>query len=157
MPSEKVRFSPATHAALVELGWYPGRDMGIQVNHWKATLERVGFRLFQEAEVALREFGGIHSTISGRGLECAREPFQIDPLLAQHDNDLFAEPTRILGVEIFPLGEVAGGHTFLAIAEDGRVFMFMEDLWLVGATMDEGLEALLLGKKKQLIAADIPS
>ena len=42
---------------------------------------------------------------------------------------------------------------YLAIGEDGRVFMLMEDIRLLGNDIDEALEALLIGLQPSPLVA----
>lgn len=149
------RFSDSTLAALNDAGWFPGRTVTPQVERWKAALASGGLRIFPAAEEALREFGGLRAGAWRAGEESAQMPFHLDPLLAQPDRNLFAAPSHLVSRPLYPLGEVADGHAFLAITDDGRVFMFMEDLWLVGSTIHEALEALLEGKEKPLMATNL--
>jgi hypothetical protein len=75
----------------------------------------------------------------------AKEYFEIDPLLALGEGDRFSHFSDHVGTNLYPLGEGAGGHYFLAIGEDGRVFLLMEDIKIIGNDFDEALESLILG------------
>ncbi len=107
-----------------------------------------GFPLFPAARDALARYGGISVRQSGAGEECARETFELIPLLALGEEEFFREVGSRVGTRLYPLGEAGGGHLFLAISTEGRVFAFMDDdIWLLGESMEEGLEALVSGCK----------
>jgi SUKH-3 immunity protein len=141
----KPRFPQAVYDVLVEAGWAPGRRVpDDQLQAWSEQLE--GFPLFESAERVLREFGGLSVDQEGPGLTSAREPFEIDPLLALHEEDRFELYRDEYGVQLYPLGEAGSGHGFLAIDPAGRTYFAMGDLRLVAETFDGALEALVLGK-----------
>jgi hypothetical protein len=107
--------------------------------------------MFLVARSALLEFGGLQIQQSGPGLECARAPFRFDPLLALGEEDRFEEFESILQTRLYPLGDVWNGHSFLAIAEDGRVFLVGDDLFFAGNTIDEALERFILGLRRERV------
>ncbi len=86
---------------------------------------------------------------SGPGAEAARESFELNPLLAIGEEDRFAEHALRIGEPLYPLGEAANGHVFLAIAADGRVYALMEELWFLGESMEAAIERLILGRVLQ--------
>ena len=100
------------------------------------------------AEAALREYGALHVGEVGPGLEAARSDIAFDPLLAEGEEDCLLEAfPEVRGRALFPLGEVHRGHGFLAIAEDGEVFLVMEEVFARWPTLTVAVEALLLGLK----------
>ena len=142
---DDTRFSPAVRDALAAAGWSPGRRVpDDQLREWAGRLD--GFTMSEAAERVLREFGGLSVDGHGPGLEVAREPFDIDPLVAIGEGEHFRHLTDEYGVELFPLGEAAQHFYFLAIDPQGRTYLAMEDVSLLGATFDEALEALVLGR-----------
>jgi hypothetical protein len=82
----------------------------------------------------------------GSGEECARESIELIPLLAVGEEDRFRAFATVLGTKLYPLGEAGNGHVFLAISEEGRVYALMDELWLVGDTMEAALENLVRGR-----------
>jgi SUKH-3 immunity protein of toxin-antitoxin system len=147
--SSMKRFSSDADQLLREAGWYPGREMKGEVAEWAHVLEQEGrgFPLFDAAERALLEFGGLQIKQSGPGIDVARAPFVLDPLLALGEDDRFFGYSRQIGVRLYPLGEAWGGHSFLAIAEDGRVFLLMDEIEELAKSMDEALERLIQGRR----------
>lgn len=134
-------------------GWYPGRQVPDLVASWKASLMLSdGFEMFQSAEKALLEFGGLSFDQSGPGETCAREPFTIDPTLAAYENDRFNEFSSLFNTRFYPLGEAFAGYYFLAIDEHDQVYLLMQDIKLLGKHMDEALESLLIGLEPKKIA-----
>lgn len=82
--------------------------------------------------------------ISGSGITCAREPFEFDPELAVGEEDRFAELSELFGRRFFPLGETGQGEFFLAIDEEGVVYLLAAWALRVGAG-DSALEHLVTG------------
>lgn len=135
------RFSTQTLEMLREAGWFPGRDVSRDLK-----LPR-GFKPFPAALKVLAEFGNLRIGRDGPGIEFRRKPVILDPMLVAGEDDRYAEFSRLLGVGLYPLGETADGHAFLAIDELGRVFFIFGDMFFVGDSFESALENLLLGKK----------
>lgn len=72
--------------------------------------------------------------------------FDLHPPLAMGEEDRFRQYEETVSSSLYPLGEASGGHVFLAVAEDGRVFAIMDNLWHVADSIDEALESLVLGR-----------
>ncbi len=142
---DKPEISPVTRAVLSHAGWSGANVPDAVVEAWIREL-RPGFRVFAQARLALGKFGGLRIEQSGTGEECARETFDLRPTLALYEEDRFERFASSLGSPLFPLGEAGNGHVFLAISPDGRVFALMEDLWLVGQTIEAALDNLVAGK-----------
>lgn len=127
-------------------GWFEGRDVAGMVDAWRARLIEDGFEPTIAAERALREFGGIRVIQRAPGINLARDTFEIDPLLGLGEHDRFERFETILGVSLYPMGECGGGHEFLAIASDGRVFVVGDDeIDLAGGTAREAILNLICG------------
>jgi hypothetical protein len=140
------RFPDEVSEVLRAAGWAPGRRVSDeQLQDWSAQLE--GFVMSEAAAQALREFGGLSVDQRGPGLECARAAFEIDPVLALYENDRFDLYRDEYGVELFPLGEAAGSHYFLAIDPAGRTYLVMDDILVLAESFDAALEALVLGRR----------
>jgi hypothetical protein len=140
-----ARFSNTVELTLRDAGWFPGRNMGNQVGEWTRELSSDGFEIFPEAEKVLLEFGGLNVTQDAPGVNCAREPFQVAPILAAGEADRFEEFAEYLKTQLYPLGEACGGHGFLAIGKSGKVFLLMDDIRLLGQNIEEALEKLIQG------------
>ncbi|MFD5637798.1 SUKH-3 domain-containing protein [Streptomyces sp. NPDC127077] len=93
------------------------------------------------------EFGGLSVDVSGPGVSCAREPFEIDPELAVGEEDRFADLSERFGRRFLPLGEV-GTEFFLAIDEDGILYLLAAWVFRLGPS-DEALENLIRGVKAE--------
>ena len=91
----------------------------------------------------LNEFGGLAVRQRGERLTAAREPFVFDPTAARLEDDRFAAFGRLIQSPLYPLGE--HGEGFLAIAEDGRVFVHLDEMVQLGRTIEEALEAMVQG------------
>jgi hypothetical protein len=104
--------------------------------------------MFAAARAALEEFGGLRVEARGPGLDHARSSFRIDPGLAQGEEERFAAHEEKLRRRLYPLGEVDGGHGFLAIDEGGAVYVVTDDAVMrVAGSTYAALEALVLGRR----------
>lgn len=140
------RFSAQVEAVLRAVGWYPGRQVPDLVAEWQSTLMASDkFEMFPSAKRALLEFGGLSIDQRGPGVTCAREPFIFNPLLVRGESDRFDEFEGLLKTRLYPLGEAVGGHCFWALGENEHAYLIMEDVRLVGRSLDEALENLILG------------
>lgn len=111
-----------------------------------------GFEMFESAEEVLLEFGELSIEQKGAGLTCAREPFTFDPSLAVGEGDRFSDLSVVVNTKLYPLGEAAGGHLFWAIGENHHVYLLMNEISLVGKTIEEALERLIIGLEAEEIA-----
>ncbi|MGW2044480.1 SUKH-3 domain-containing protein [Streptomyces sp. NPDC001858] len=137
------RFSSEAEDVLRRSGWFPGRRADIQ--SWKELLP--GLSWHAAAEGFLAEFGGLSVDVSGPGVSCAREPFEIDPELAVGEEDRFEDLSERFGRRFLPLGEV-GTEFFLGIDEDGVLYLLAAWAFRLGPS-DEALENLIRGVKSE--------
>lgn len=145
-----ARFRNSVELTLRDAGWFPGRNVRSLAGEWKRELAGSdGFEMFAEAERVLSEFGGLTVHQDAPGANCSREPFQLLPTLAIHEADRFGEFSEYLKMDLYPLGEASGGHYFLALGENGQVFLLMQDIRLLGENIEEALERLILGIQSQ--------
>lgn len=144
-----TRFRNETEEMLRRAGWSPGRTIAEQVVKWEERLSE--FRIFRRAREALNEFGGLRIDEKGPGIECAREPFHLDPTLAVGESDRFARFTSVVGSDLYPFGDVVHGHGFLAMAEDGKTYMLMDSIWFAGEDFDDALDGLVRGRAKPML------
>ena len=141
-----LRFSAQVEAVLRNAGWYPGRLVPDLVAKWESSLMASDkFEMFPSAKRALLEFGGLSIDQRGPGVTCAREPFVFDPLLVSGESDRFDEFVGLLKTRLYPLGEAVGGHCFWALGENEHAYLIMEDVRLLGRSLDEALENLIVG------------
>lgn len=132
-------------AVLAKSGWHPEHDASDRLDEWARRLGN-DFTVFPAAREVLRRFGGILVEQSGPGEELSRESFCFDPSLAVGEGPRFKEFSALVGSSLFPLGEYANGHSFLAVDEGGRVFALMDDLWIVGPDIITAIENLVFGR-----------
>jgi hypothetical protein len=146
--SDSAEWSPETQAILRSAGWYPERRERERVAGWRRALSTPGgFELSAAAERVLEEFGDLRVERRGPGLEVARGGFELDPALAEGEEDRFARLGRPLGANLFPLGEALGGHVFLAIDEAGRVYLVGDEIHALGSNIYQALDNLLMGRQ----------
>ena len=141
------RLHEEVRTLLKQVGWSPRRRIcSSQILEWGNALEQSSqFHLFEAARHALLEFGDLTIERSGLGVHCARSGFEINPLLALGEKDRFLQHEAAARTKLFPLGEVRQGHAFLAIGENGAVFILMEELVYLGKDIHSALENLLQG------------
>ncbi|MFD8205570.1 SUKH-3 domain-containing protein [Streptomyces sp. NPDC059695] len=141
-PEGPRAWSSEVERVLREAGWRPGR--AVDTTGWKKQLEQDGFRSHAAAEDFLGEFGELVVGHGGAGITRAREPFDLDPLLALGEAERFDERSEEIGHRLFSVGELAGGHAFLGLDEDGELYVV--DDWLARfGRMPEAMENLVLG------------
>jgi hypothetical protein len=139
---------PDVQEILEASGWTPGRR--VDTTAWRSRFESVGLVMHAAAETFLQEFGGLVVDISGPGISCAREPFEIDPELAWAEEDLFAHWSDFLGRRLYPLGELDRGRFFLGIDEKSEIYLVAT--WIAGfGPMPHALENLVRGVKPRRI------
>jgi len=139
-------FTKFTKEVMTRAGWSPGRSVEDIVDQIEMTLrESDSWEIFPAARSVLLEFGGIKVDQHGAGETIAREPFHIDPLLAIGERDRFDPFESVIGKRLYPIGEAATGHYFLAIAEDGETFLLMHNLVPIGKSFVEAIENLVRG------------
>jgi hypothetical protein len=132
-------------------GWDPESERS-DVAEWIRVLESE-FSPFPRALEVLTRFGGVDVKLSGPGEAWARQSFRFDPTRAEGEGDRFSDFSSMLGVRLYPLGEV-GNEAFLAIAEDGRVYALMLDLWLVGASIENAIETMVRGRASPVVISE---
>src|SRR5262245_49162644 len=132
--------------ALDELARVRSRDSydWRQVQAWSAALDRPGgFQMFETARRALAQYGGLTLSAEGAGHEFAKASFVVDPMLALGEEERFARAAAELRAPLYPLGEIHGGNAFLAIDDQGRVYVLMDTAVLAGTSIHDALKALL--------------
>lgn len=139
--------APETITALSKAGWSPGVDRSGFAKQCEETFFATeAFHLNDHAREILAELGGLRFKQSGHGRTVARRSFWFDPRGAQGESDRFSEFEDCLGVKLCPIGEADDGESFLAAADDGRVLCLMDDGWILGNSIEEALNALVLGE-----------
>ncbi len=144
------RFSQATETILRKAGWFPGRNVSDLVEGWRVELRRLNNQeMFPEAEKILLEFGGLKiKTPTNKDIP----KYDLNPLLVIGENDRFEAFEEILKAKLYPLGEADGGHAFLAVSEDGKIYLLMMNLFFVADNFDETLEIMASRKMPRFIA-----
>lgn len=127
---------------LRDAGWYPGRNA--DPAPWREQLEADGFHIHPAAESFLREFGGLSVAHGGPGITRAREPFELDPLLALGEADRFGEWGQEINRHLYPLGELDHGHAFLGLDEQGELYVVANWLARFGR-IPEAMANLVVG------------
>ncbi|WAS94882.1 SUKH-3 domain-containing protein [Nannocystis punicea] len=146
------KWSKETEAVLRAAGWREGRDVGEKISTWESLLkESDNFELFTAARRALREFGDLSVRRTGPGRDRARSSFHLDPSLAAGEGDRFEGYEQTLGERLFPLGEVDDGHAYLVISESGKTYLLMDFLIDLAPTFGEAMEALIEGKRGEML------
>ena len=156
-----IRFPRAVAATLIDAGWDPAnpdeeraRDWGLRLaTHLSDTGRRHAF--FPAALSLLAEFGGISVTQDGGGEDVALNGFTVDPMLALHSADVLAAFGERIGARVAPIGAEDGMVSFLAVDEQGRVFVLDHGgEWYLGESADAALTTLILGRRPERVRAD---
>lgn len=129
---------------LRDAGWHENRNLN------PALSIPSQFTPFPRALEVLAEFGGLRFGSCGAGIECATSDVYFEPNKARHLVSQLRSFEGILLTRLAPLGELDGGHAYLIIDEEGRMYVLSAmslDLLPLASTFSEGLEFLLLGKR----------
>lgn len=146
----KAQFSPDVAGVLREFGWHPERI--VDSTPWTHPFEERGLPAPQEVKDFLAQFGGLNVKVSGPGVNCAREPFELDPLLCLGEEDRFSEWGEELGVSLFPIGELDDGRFFLGMDEQGVMYLVAD--WIASFGLwPEAIDALIRGVAPEEIPA----
>jgi hypothetical protein len=138
---------PLVRQVLEDAGWREDRTSAPMLEIWKTRLKSSYFEMFPAAARALSAFGGLNVVQRGAGINMPRDGFDLNPELAYGEEKRFERFAAAIGQRLFPLGEGGAGHYFLAIAEDGRIFAIAEGIELVGASIEEAVENLIVGRR----------
>ena len=137
------RFSPGVALALRDAGWRPGRRA--YVESWIEQFEQRGCPATDAAVGFLVEFGGLDVLISGKGINRAREPFDLDPVLCAGEEDRFIEWGQAIGRSLFPIGVLGSYRKCLGIDEFSEIYLIEMQVASFGR-MPDAMEALVLGR-----------
>jgi hypothetical protein len=151
-----ARFSSQTSAFLKSAGWFDGRRDGTAVQMGVAIASDGGFAMSEAATRVLLEFGALHIGTQAPGERCARSSIDLTPTLAEGEEDRFSMWRHDRRPKLFPLGEIDGGHAFLALDPDGWVYAVGDEYWRISSTFDEALEVLMRGLRWER-ASEIPT
>lgn len=138
----EANFSSDVVDVLRACGWDPQRT--VDPKRWTFPFEERGIRANPVVQEFLREFGGLSVDVSGPGVNCAREPFELDPLLCLGEEDRFSEWGEELGLHLFPLGELDQGRFFLGMDENGVVYLVADWVARFGP-WPQAIDALVRG------------
>lgn len=155
----KIECLPSeVEGSLRSAGWSPERRNSKLVESLEAGFfRRSTFELSVAAKHILMELGGLRIDQNGPGREVAKRSFWFDPTAAFGEEDRFEGFARAIGSSLCPIGAAEDGEAFLAVAEDCRVLVVMDDGWIIGESIEEGLASLVLGKRGQPVFALVPS
>jgi len=134
-----------TQAFLQNNGWYPNRDESAPVQEWESFFANEGFHVSEAARMLLRSLGGLCFHQKGPGLNVSRTGFHFDPTLAAGELDRIQAVERVAGERLTPVGEEDEGRLFIAVTESGRLVSLMDDAWVLGDTIEDGITHLVKG------------
>jgi hypothetical protein len=149
--AEPKRFPDDVRAMLRAAGWFPGRDISVQVADWLSRVHEEQpvaqelLPMFPVARAALAEFGGLQ-------LEAQRRygnphgGFRIEtwPDVGRVVLETYTDWAITIGASVFPLAWYEDGSSDIVVDERGRVYLLgLADNYLVAETVDEAIIALL--------------
>jgi hypothetical protein len=141
--------STETREALAGAGWFPGRR--VDTTQWRARFSETGIQMHAAAETFLAEFGGLAVGHGGPGISRAREPFELDPMLAWGEEDRFLDWSETIGRNVFPVGELDHGRFFLGLDEHAELYSV--ETWVASfGSMPIALDNLVLGVMPETVA-----
>jgi hypothetical protein len=140
--------SAESQSVLRDAGWEPGRR--VDISDWVRPFERAGIEAHEAARMFLSEFGGIAVSISGPGVNKAREPFELDPLLCYGEDDRFIDWSRQIERALFPIGVLDSGRFFLGIDEYSEIYLV--ETWIASfGRMPDALDNLIRGVRPAVV------
>lgn len=145
--STYLGWSDETALLLEKAGWRHGRRSSGALEKSRHILRRFGDSIPAVVSQTIEEFGGLQVKATGPGQQCARGSFDLDPALAEGEDDRFSEKSRQIGATLFPLGEADDGGGFVAMDGGGRVYLVSDDVYFLGDNIHQGLHAILAGTK----------
>lgn len=141
--------SPESRTVLRDAGWHVGRQ--VDTSSWVAALEAAGVVAHDAARAFLAEFGGLAVDISGPGVNRAREPFELDPLLCSGEEDRFLEWGEEIGKSLFPIGVLDMGRYFLGIDEQSEIYLI--ETWVASfGRMPQAMDNMISGVRPTVIS-----
>ncbi|GAA1040102.1 hypothetical protein GCM10009566_28670 [Streptomyces murinus] len=122
----------------------------MDTSSWVAALGVAGVVAHDAARAFLAEFGGLVVDISGPGVNRAREPFELDPLLCSGEEDRFLEWGEEIGKSLFPIGVLDMGRYFLGIDEQSEIYLI--ETWVASfGRMPQAMDNLISGVRPTVI------
>ncbi|RMI25796.1 SUKH-3 domain-containing protein [Streptomyces triticirhizae] len=144
MEESPRRWSDQTDQVLRAAGWQPGR--AVSTSQYEQLLsERGGFTIHPAARSFLAEFGGLEVQERGPGITALKVDFQINPALAEWDDEIFDVLSEEAGAYLYPVGMAGRRNMYIGMADDGRVFLGMDNAHGFAETGDRALEKLVEG------------
>lgn len=142
------RYTTETAEELAAAGWFPGRS--VEVGPLLSGLDMGQLNMHAAARSFLTEYGGLALTPNGPGVNRARQHFTLNPSLCSEEEDRFLEWGEVLGKTLFPVGEFDYGAQFLAIDEDGEIYL--AETWLASfGKMPEAMEGMVAGVMPEIL------
>ncbi|MEU6120717.1 SUKH-3 domain-containing protein [Streptomyces sp. NPDC047123] len=137
------RWTDVTERVLRRAGWHPGRS--VPTDTWVNALSATdGFEANEAALRFLAEFGDL-KVVRASDHERGWREFQLDPLLAVPDGEIFEDLSEQTGVPLFPLGMADHRNFYLGMAPDGSVHVGMDYASRLADSGDQALEKLIMG------------
>ncbi len=155
------RFPPVVTETLVAAGWRPGARDDERAKSWAVRI--AGYAapdgrhhpVVPAALEAYAEFGGLVLPAGDGGEEIAASTVDLDPFRALHTVATLAGLSAAISSPLTPLGEEGDGTGVLAVDAEGRVFVCDHGGdWYLGASLDEALTALIVGRQARRVGAD---
>lgn len=157
--ADETRFRTEVRERLLDLGWFPGRNVQAAVDAWLARHtpfygditpdDLAPYAIVPAALAVMYEFGGLRSLRSAPGRTQATIPFTIYPASGDEELDQWLGRIRELGedldVRLCQVGDVERGQGALAVDEHGHVYVAGPVNFHVGTTVEEAVTRLLDG------------
>ncbi|MGW7257024.1 SUKH-3 domain-containing protein [Streptomyces sp. NPDC054834] len=122
-------------------GWFPGRS--VPTTTWEGILSETDeYEIHDAARRFLAEFGGVGVPYPAPHGAMPWMEFRLDPLLAMWDAEIIDDLGEQAGVGLYPIGMVDRRNQYLAMADDGAVYVGMDNVSLLAPTPDEALVKL---------------
>lgn len=144
-------FSSRTHEILREAGWFPGRH--IDTAAWNSSFAETGLTMPPAVAAFLGEFGGLGFDLTVSGGPRPWSSCEIDPMVAwRSEEPTFTKWSRLIGRNLFPVGEVNRGSALLGMDETGNLYLVHSSIASFGR-MVGALDDLICGVAPRAVNA----
>jgi hypothetical protein len=142
-----THFSPSTLALLIQSGWSESRR--VNTSEFEEALAEAGYKVHPILQDFLSRFGGLsvlhpHAYVNGVQDEFN---FVVQNAIDSVDWENVKGASDQINSSLCPIGECSSGAMTLLMSTDGKVFAFYDDLYYVGDSGIDAIEALCSGRE----------
>jgi SUKH-3 immunity protein len=129
----------------------------LQISGWDSDRDIRGFitlpqdfTFSEKVQNIIYSFGKLVVGEEGAGQNVVKTKVIFDPIKAEFENEedgYFHYYSNLLATNLYPLGIISDNDMYLAISDEGKIYILKDWISCVGDTFEDGLHNLLLGIK----------